>query len=73
MMNMLLEFLRKLGRLFVDDGSLAIALLVWCAAAGLIFPAFAPDSIWSAPLFALGCLVILLGNLVWTIKQDKTH
>jgi hypothetical protein len=73
MMNITLEFLRKIGRLFVDDDSLAIALLLWCTASGLIFPALAPDSVWSAPLFALGCLSILLGNLVWTIKHNRMH
>lgn len=60
------EFLGKLWRLFVDDGSMAIALIAWCAAAGLLFPALAAQSVWSAPLFSLGCLIILFANVLRT-------
>lgn len=50
--------------LFVDDGSLALALLLWCAALGattLLVPAFA--AIAGIALFA-GCAVILFANVV---------
>ncbi|MCI2810968.1 hypothetical protein [Eoetvoesiella caeni] len=70
-MNGLIEFSRKLGRLFVDDGTLAIALIGWCLAAGLLLPAFAPHSVWSAPLFSLGCLLILIANVTCSAAQHK--
>ena len=60
------EFLDKLWRLFVDDGHMAMALIAWCTGAGLIFPAFAAQSAWSAPLFSLGCLIILFANVLRT-------
>lgn len=70
-MNGLIEFLQKLGRLFVDDGSLAIALIGWCVAAGLLLPTFAPQNVWSAPLFSLGCLLILIGNVARSAGRHK--
>ncbi|UHL64766.1 hypothetical protein LSG25_02335 [Paralcaligenes sp. KSB-10] len=70
-MKGIIEFMRKVGRLFVDDGSLAIALIAWCVAAGLVLRVFAAQSPWSAPLFFLGCLVILLSNIMQTVKRHK--
>lgn len=70
-MKGIIEFLGKLWRLFVDDGSMAIALIAWCAAAGLIFPIFAARSVWSAPLFSLGCLIILFANILRTTGRRK--
>ncbi len=70
-MEGLVQFLRKLGRLFVDDGSLAIALILWCIVAGLVLPRFAAQTHWAAPLFALGCLVILLVNIAKTVARYK--
>ncbi len=70
-MEGLIQFLRKLGRLFVDDGSLAVALILWCIGAGLVLPRFAAQSSWSAPLFALGCLFILLINVTVSVARHR--
>jgi hypothetical protein len=70
-MKGLVQFLRKLGRLFVDDGSLAMALILWCVGAGLVLPRFAAQSSWSAPLFALGCLLILLVNVAVSVARHR--
>jgi hypothetical protein len=72
-MKGLIEFLRKLGRLFVDDGSMAIALFAWCVVAGLIFPAFAVQSLWSAPLFSAGCLIILFASVFRAVEHHIKH
>lgn len=70
-MKGLIEFLGKLWRLFADDDSMAIALIAWCAAVGLLFPAFPAQSVWSAPLFSLGCLIILFVNVLRTAGRRK--
>lgn len=70
-MKGLIQFLRKLGRLFVDDGNLAVALILWCVAAGLALPRFAAQSAWSAPAFALGCVIILLVNVARAVARHK--
>ncbi len=56
----------EIVHLFVDDGSLALALLLWCAVIGvttLLAPAFA--KVAGIGLFA-GCATILLANVVLT-------
>ncbi|WP_421995953.1 phosphatase PAP2 family protein [Roseococcus sp.] len=56
----------EIVHLFVDDGSLALALLLWCAAVGatnLLIPAF--SEVAGIALFA-GCAVILFANVVLT-------
>jgi hypothetical protein len=62
-MGVLRAVLAEIVHLFVDDGSLALALVAWCAAVGaamLLVPAF---FIASGPALFLGCAAILLGNL----------
>ncbi len=56
----------EIVHLFVDDGSLALALLLWCAAIGVttfLIPAFAEAA--GIGLFA-GCAAILFANVVLT-------
>ena len=62
-MNMLVTAFRMLVGLFVDDGSLALAILVVVVFSG-IFATLMPD----APLVAgavllIGCLAVLLANV----------
>jgi hypothetical protein len=50
-------------RLFVDDGSLALALLAWCALVGLA-PLLLPGAIaFGGPALFVGCAGILLVNV----------
>ena len=56
--------LTEVVHLFVDDGSLALALVAWCAIVGvavLALPVLLPVS---GPLLFLGCAAILVGNVV---------
>ncbi|MDN3564627.1 hypothetical protein ACFQY5_17970 [Paeniroseomonas aquatica] len=56
--------------LFVDDGSLALALVLWCAAVGLarfILPQMFLAAAGAA-LF-LGCAAILLVNVLQTARS----
>lgn len=55
--------------LFVDDGALALALVAWCAlvgAAAWAAPALLPAG---APLLAVGCAAILLGNVLRSARR----
>jgi hypothetical protein len=70
-MKILLTILRELWGLFIDDGSLALALVVWCALAALALPRLLPLSDWDAPVLFLGCLVILLANVAVSAKRVR--
>jgi hypothetical protein len=70
-MNAISATLRELWGLFVDDGTLAFALVIWCAGAGVIFPYMSPSGEWSATLFFLGCLVILLADVAMTARRPR--
>jgi hypothetical protein len=55
--------------LFVDDGALALALVGWCAALGILavlVPALVPVA---GPVLFAGCTLILVGNVVWTVRS----
>jgi len=54
---------RELLGLFVEDGSLALALLAWVALAIAVVRWLPESEAWLAPLFAAGCLVILVENI----------
>lgn len=56
--------LRRLWSLFVDDGRLACALLLWCAGAAIALPRFVPSQSWDAPILLVGCILILLADIV---------
>ena len=50
--------------LFVEDGSLAIMLLLWVGAAAFVFPRRPGGAALHGPLFCFGVAIILLEN-VW--------
>jgi uncharacterized membrane protein YhaH (DUF805 family) len=70
-MNAFFAILRQLLGLFVDDGSLALALVVWCAAAGLILPRVIPFSEWEGVVLVIGCIAILLTNVTVTVRRHR--
>lgn len=62
--NVILEVVH----LFVDNGSLALALVLWCAAVRLAV-VFLPSSIaLLGPVLLAGCAVILLVNIIQTAR-----
>jgi hypothetical protein len=63
-MGTLRAIVSEIVHLFVDDGLLALALVVWCAVVGgvgLLLPGLLPVA---GPALFLGCVVILLGTVV---------
>ena len=63
-MNTLRAIIAEIVHLFVDDGSLALALVTWCAAVGLALPVLPQLLAISGPTLFLGCATILLCNVV---------
>lgn len=70
-MKSLVAAVRRLWGLFVDDGSLACALVIWCAGAGFALPRLVPFSDWNAPILFLGCVAILVANIMWTAWDHR--
>lgn len=72
-MGNLRAILVELVGLFVDDGSLALALLVWCAIVGVgaVVAPNLPAAVGGLALL-LGCVVILLANVGWSAKMRAT-
>lgn len=70
-MNAIITTVRELWGLFVDDGSLALALVLWCGTAGLILPRALPWSEWNGALFFLGCLIILLTDVAFAARRIR--
>jgi len=71
-MKALLTALQEVYGLFVEDGSLAIGILLWILLAALLFPRL-PESAapWRAPLFFIGILLLLLENVWRSARQKK--
>ena len=70
-MKAALTALQEVYGLFVEDGSLAVALLLWIGLAAFLFPRL-PESAapWRAPLFFAGVVVLLLEN-VWRAARKN--
>jgi hypothetical protein len=60
---------RELVGLFVDDGSLAIAVLAWVAIAVLALPALPIESGWLAVALFVGLALILVENLLRAARR----
>lgn len=67
-MNSVTVISRRLWSLFVDDGRLACALVVWCAGAGFALPRVIPFQEWNAPILLVGCVAILLADIALAVR-----
>ena len=56
--------------LFVEDGSLAIGILVWVGLAAFVFPLIPGSSGWHAPVLFTGLVILLVEN-VW--RSARRH
>ncbi len=63
-MNALRTIVREVFGLFVDDGSLALLVLIWVALAGYALPHAGWAPRWQGPLFFLGLVGILVGSAI---------
>jgi len=69
MINGLIAMLRKVFGLFVDDGSLALSILVWIVALHVVMPIVPMDQRVAAPVLFLGCIGILIENVLRASRQ----
>jgi hypothetical protein len=60
---------RELIGLFVDDGSLALAVLAWVAIAVLAFPALPISGGWLAVALFAGLALILIENVLRSARR----
>jgi len=63
--------LAELAGPFVDDGSLALGLVLWCAAVGIgasLLPSLIP---LGAPIWFVGCALILLGSVLRSAQPQS--
>ena len=63
-MSSLAAILKELWGLFVDDGSLALALIAWVTISGLGLPHLPVPVEWDGPVLFAGCLVILVSTVL---------
>src|SRR3954452_8512011 len=63
--------LAEIVGLFVDDGSLALGLLLWCATVGIstsLLPSLLPVG---APIWFVGCALVLLGTVLRSARPQS--
>ncbi len=70
-MSWLKSIARELISLFVDDGSFAMAILVWVVLAVSLLPRLAPAARWSGPALFAGLALILIESVVRFARRAK--
>ena len=68
-MRALLNALHEIYGLFVEDGSYAIAILVWVGLAALIFPRVPAGIAWRGPLLFIGLAALMIENVVRAARK----
>ncbi|MGC1548861.1 MAG: hypothetical protein WA777_10040 [Rhodanobacter sp.] len=63
-MSWLKTILREIYGLFVDDGSYAIAILIWLGLVWLVLPRLFWGNAWNAIILAVGLLAILIESVL---------
>jgi hypothetical protein len=63
-MNMLIAVFREVAGLFVDDGSLALAILAVVVFAGVLATLMPDFPLAAGAILLLGCLGVLLANVI---------
>jgi hypothetical protein len=71
-MSRLGAIFRELIGLFIDDGSLAIGILVWIAIVALALPALGVPEVWRPILLFIGCVVILIENVTRSARRSRS-
>lgn len=70
-MRALATILRELVGLFVDDGSLALAALVWIGLCGLVLPRLLPSRGWDGVILFLGLAALLAENAMRSTRRAR--
>jgi len=70
-MSWLMSIAREIYGLFVDEGSFAIAILVWLGLAVAVAPRAAAGARWAGPALFVG-LALILSESVLRFARRKT-
>ena len=60
---------RELVALFVDDGSLAVAVLAWLLFSGLLLPQLGLPPVWPPLVLVVGLLAILAESVLRAARR----
>jgi hypothetical protein len=71
-MTMLTTVLRVLARLFVDDGSLALAIIAVIVLAAWVAAVEPRRPIVAGIVLLAGCLATLLGNVMRAVRRPRS-
>jgi hypothetical protein len=63
-MNLIVAAFKQLIGLFVEDGTLALFLIIWVGIAALALPRVPINSSWDGVILFAGCVAILIENVV---------
>ncbi len=69
-MKALMTAVTEIFGLFVEDGSLAIGILVWVAVAAFVFPQISGSEAWRSPVLFAGLVALLVEN-IW--RSARKH
>jgi hypothetical protein len=69
-MNLIVAAFKQLIGLFVEDGTLALFLIIWVGIAALGLPRVPIDSSWDGVILFAGCVAILIENV---IRASRRH
>jgi hypothetical protein len=68
-------WIKSIGRevlgLFVDDGSFAVAIVVWLTAAVVGLPRVAPDGRWCGPVLFAGLVLVLVESVLRYARRKR--
>jgi hypothetical protein len=68
-MNLIVTAFKQLIGLFVEDGTLALLLIIWVGIAALALPRMPIDSAWDGVILFAGCVAILIENVVRAARR----
>ena len=68
-MKMLADMLRELAGLFVDDGALALAIVVIVVLAGIVAAMMPGVPLVAGAILLFGCLVVLVLNVARAARR----
>jgi hypothetical protein len=72
-MGFLKTIFRETVGLFVDDGSFALAIVVWIAFVKVILPRFAFAARWHGIILFVGLALILVESVLRFARRDGTR
>ncbi len=70
-MIVIIDILKSVVDLFLDDEFLAIAVLVIVALASILSFAFGPQSVAAGGFLFLGCVAVLVGSVLRTACRPR--